>query len=341
MAFSAVQVEQLLRPINHNRVLRDGKGHSHVSQQDITAHLIRIFGFGGFDTEILAAECVFETERVHPKTGEGIGRWDVCYRTLLRLTVRDADGSVVCRFEDGSTATAQNQTRGDAHDLAYKSALSLAKKRAAINLGDQFGLSLYNRGQLEALVRATLVMPGEEAEPAGDMQEGVPQQVALGHDEIDHDLNAEPEVAPAPQAPPGPSVAAPKGRTADEIAAEAADAGTGTERLRELGGEAETLGVLDAIVVRDGRQGTLRELITYLGKSRTPAKDQHHRHMHALFRDLGITDRDERLKATAHALGREVTTSKDLSIADAERLIADLKARKAARVHPNTEGAAA
>lgn len=187
-AFTRQQVDQLLRPINRNRVLRDGKGHSHVSQQDVTAHLIRMFGFGSFNTDIVSVECVFEQERVDKRTGESTGRWDCCYRALIRLTIKDSDGNEVCHYEDGSTAFAQNQTRGDAHDLAYKSALSLAKKRAAINLGDQFGLSLYNKGQFDALVCGTLVIPdGESA--TGDVQDGVPQQVSLGNDEVDRDLD--------------------------------------------------------------------------------------------------------------------------------------------------------
>jgi recombination DNA repair RAD52 pathway protein len=188
-AFNAQQTLQLLAPIKPNRVLADGKGHSHVSQQDITAHLIRVFGFGSFDTDIVKVELVYEQERTNQK-GEFTGRWDVCYRSLLRLTIRDADGNEVCHYEDGSTATAQNQTRGDAHDLAYKSALSLAKKRAAINLGDQFGLSLYNKGQTDALVRGTLVLPAkpeDDEKPTGDVQEGVAQQVSLGNDEIDRE----------------------------------------------------------------------------------------------------------------------------------------------------------
>jgi recombination DNA repair RAD52 pathway protein len=191
--FNAAQIKQLLQPINLRRVLRDGKGHAHVSQQDVTAHLIRVFGFGGFDTEVLDVHCVLEmpTKSIPKgKTDPDPDRYDVCYRALLRLTVRDTAGNVVCRFEDGSTATAQNQTRGDGHDLAYKSALSLSKKRAAINLGDQFGLSLYNKGQTSALVMGTLVSADGDAEHqhADDVQEGVEQQVALGNDEIDPDL---------------------------------------------------------------------------------------------------------------------------------------------------------
>jgi recombination DNA repair RAD52 pathway protein len=190
MTFTAAQTRQLLRPINRDRVLRDGKGHSHVSQQDVVAHLIRVFGFGAFDIDVTAVECVFEAERVD-KNGEANGRWDCCYRAMVRLTVRDPHGREVCHYEDGSTATAQNQTRGDAHDLAYKSAISLSKKRAAINLGDQFGLSLYNRGQLEALVKGTLVTPDDDqADEDRDMQDGVPRQVTLGNDEVERDMDA-------------------------------------------------------------------------------------------------------------------------------------------------------
>jgi recombination DNA repair RAD52 pathway protein len=188
-AFNAKQTLQLLAPIKANRVLADGKGHSHVSQQDITAHLIRVFGFGSFDTDVVDVECVYEQERTNDK-GEPTKRWDVCYRALLRLTIRDEHGNEVCHYEDGSTATAQNQTRGDAHDLAYKSALSLAKKRTAINLGDQFGLSLYNKGQTDALVRGTHVLPAKpegEEKPAEDVQDGVAQQVSMGNDEIEHE----------------------------------------------------------------------------------------------------------------------------------------------------------
>lgn len=182
--FTADQVKRLLNPIKKQRVLTDGKGHSHVSQQDITAHLIRMFGFGNFDIEVLDVSLIFEQERTNPKTGEVTGRFDVAYRALIRLTVRNPEGEKVAVYENGSTATAQNQTRGDGHDLAYKSAISLSIKRAAIALGDQFGLSLYNKGQLAPLVIATVVN-GPEHE--GDVQDRVPQQVSLGNDEIDRE----------------------------------------------------------------------------------------------------------------------------------------------------------
>lgn len=188
--FAPEQVVKLLAPIKKNRVLSDGKGHSHVSQQDITAHLIRMFGFGSFDIEVLNADLVFADQRADSKTGALLPKWDVCYRALVRLSVRNAVGELVAVYENGSTATAQNQSRGDGHDLAYKSAISLSIKRAAIALGDQFGLSLYNKGQLNALVIATMVNGPEHV---GDVQDSVPQQVSLGNDEIDRGEDAVPE----------------------------------------------------------------------------------------------------------------------------------------------------
>ena len=174
------QIDQLLRPINPNRIVQ-AQGHSHVSQQDVVAHLIRIFGFGNFDIEVLETECVFE-DQVFDKDGViKVGRFDVTYRALVRLTIKDAGGNEIASYENGSMGVAQNQSKGDAHDLAYKSAISLSVKRAAIFLGDQFGLSLYNKGQREALVRGSIIYNQSSA----DVQEGITQQVSLGNDEVD------------------------------------------------------------------------------------------------------------------------------------------------------------
>ncbi|MEU2106442.1 Rad52/Rad22 family DNA repair protein [Nocardia sp. NPDC019255] len=199
MRLTARQVEQLLRPIHRDRVLRDAKGHAHVSQQDILAHLIRVFGFCNYDIDVLNVGMVFEEsyeKQKKDKEGQSYGdpftAWDVCYRAMVRLTVKDPDGNELCHYENGSTATAQGQPhRGDAHDLAYKSAISLSVKRAAIPLGDQFGLSLYNRGQMSALVMGTLVVPDPDSAPqTEDLQDGVEKQVSLGNDEIDREDGA-------------------------------------------------------------------------------------------------------------------------------------------------------
>lgn len=51
---------------------------------------------------------------------------------------------------------------GEAHDMAVKTAESDAFKRAAINLGDNFGLSLYNNGSVAPVVRATIAEGGAD-----------------------------------------------------------------------------------------------------------------------------------------------------------------------------------
>lgn len=191
-----IQQKELVRPIDGTRVLKDGKGMSHLSQQDVTAHLTRILGFGNYDVEIVDLQCAFE----QPRDDKGT-RFDTCYRARVRLTIRNMQGETVAIYEDVSTATAQNQKRGDAHDLAAKSAVSLAKKRCAINLGDGFGLSLYNKGQLAPLVApAGMTLPmwiqaqgsvSKDTENP-DMQEGIPQQVSMG----DVDPESERETAP-------------------------------------------------------------------------------------------------------------------------------------------------
>ena len=180
-AFTAQQVEQLLRPIHPSRVATT-QGNAYVPQQDVIAHLIRVFGFGNFDVEVREVECIFEHNRP-TNDGKPSNRWDVGYRALVRLTIRNDKGAVICRYDGGATGAGQNQSLDGAHDLAYKTALSTAMKRAAIHLGDQFGLSLYNKGQRTALVIDTFIKPatGKAAEGA-DMQEGVPQQVAEDQD---------------------------------------------------------------------------------------------------------------------------------------------------------------
>jgi recombination DNA repair RAD52 pathway protein len=207
MTLTPAQVNQLLQPVNPRRVLADGKGHSHLSQQDVVAHLIRVFGFGHFTIEVLDVGVVYEKPRDPAKTGAR-DRWDVCYRAGVRLTVFDEAHEAVAFYDDYSTGEALNSVLSDAHDLALKSAISVAKKRAAINLGDQFGLSLYNKGQTEALVMGTLNHPPgwepylkSKQEQADDVQKDVPKQETLGTDETvynDH-LNKGPDEDVTPE----------------------------------------------------------------------------------------------------------------------------------------------
>jgi hypothetical protein len=142
---STEQTEILLRPIKAERVSKT-QGMSYLESHDVIAHLIRVFGFGGWDSEVTSGpDLVFEHDR-------GGDKWDVVYKATVRLTVYAPDGLVVSVKEDSATGDAQNQRRSEAHDLALKSAVSTAQKRAARMLGDQFGLSLYDKGSLAGAV---------------------------------------------------------------------------------------------------------------------------------------------------------------------------------------------
>lgn len=171
MTLTPRQQEILLRPLNQSRVAQrkggGGKALSYLEAWDVKAHLIRVFGFGGFDAEVLSADLAYEDQ-----TGTN---WSVGYKVILRLTIH----SLGCTYTEAAVGMAQLPSRGEAHDMAVKTAESDALKRAAINLGDQFGLSLYNNGSLQPVVKQTLtgpVIPAESGDEVG--VEGVP----AGHD---------------------------------------------------------------------------------------------------------------------------------------------------------------
>ena len=185
---SPAQYGQLLRPIDPTRV-RELKGNSYVEAWDIRRQLTRIFGFGGWDLETISLDLVRELEGTSKSGGTC---WTVIYRAQVRLTVKNTDGETIARYEDCSAGDAKNQpSLGDAHDLAMKSALSGALKRAAMNLGDQFGLSLYNKGDYNATIRGTLAPPPFPEVPAP--VETLPPVDAVIGGELDETETIEPE----------------------------------------------------------------------------------------------------------------------------------------------------
>lgn len=162
MTVNKTQLEQLLKPINPTRVGKDGKGFSHLEAWDVRAHLNRVFGFLNWSAELTDLQLVFETESAR----DGKARWTVCYRATVKLTVFAEHGFNVATYTEAAAGDSQNNpSRADAHDMAIKTAESQAFKRAAVNLGDQFGLSLYKDGTTSAVVRDTLIKPQEPETP--------------------------------------------------------------------------------------------------------------------------------------------------------------------------------
>ena len=147
------QQEQLIKPINPKRVHQDAKGFSHLEAWDVRAHMNRVFGFCGWSANVTAMELVCEGLE---KGKDNRERWEVTYRACCTISVNGAS------YTEWAGGDAVNPRRGEAHDQAMKTAESQAFKRCAVNLGDQFGLSLYNNGGTSAVVGRTLTAPSAE-----------------------------------------------------------------------------------------------------------------------------------------------------------------------------------
>lgn len=148
------QYEQLLRPLNPARVAKRQQANrqlSYLEAWDVKAHLIRIFGFGGWSWDVLSADLAFESEKD--------GKWNVGYKVIGQLEINQ----IRCTYTEAAIGSATLPQRGEAHDMAIKTAESDALKRAAINLGTQFGLSLYDNGSLNDVVKATLDQEAPDA----------------------------------------------------------------------------------------------------------------------------------------------------------------------------------
>lgn len=142
------QYESLLKGINFTRIASrtggGGKSLSYLETWDVKAHLIRVFGFGEWSWDVKCAELAFEQENS--------GKWNVAYKVIGQLKIHETKAT----YTEAAVGSATLPQRGEAHDMAVKTAESDALKRAAINLGDQFGLSLYNNGSAAPVVIQTL-----------------------------------------------------------------------------------------------------------------------------------------------------------------------------------------
>lgn len=148
------QYEKLLQPLAANRVAsrkQAGINLSYLEAWDVKAHLIRIFGFGGWSADVISADLVFEDK-------DEKGRWNVGYKVVMRLTIHAQD-YIMPTYTEAAIGSSTQSSRGDAHDMAIKTAESDALKRAAINLGTQFGLSLYDNGNKRDVVGYTMIAP--------------------------------------------------------------------------------------------------------------------------------------------------------------------------------------
>lgn len=166
-----LQSQHLLAPINPKRVKsREQKGRpplSYLEAWDIRVHLNRFFGITGWSLINSDVACLFEDSYT---SSDGVPMLTVTYKATATLTIHrlgmDAfmANDVVYSETAIDSMSGNSKTRPDLHDNAAKSAQSGALKRCAVNLGDQFGLSLYNHGSTSPVVRGTLLDPPPENE---------------------------------------------------------------------------------------------------------------------------------------------------------------------------------
>jgi recombination DNA repair RAD52 pathway protein len=186
------QYAQLLKPLNPSRVAKRsqaGRNLSYLEAWDVKAHLNRIFGFGSWSADVLSAELAFEEKNEK-------GQWNVGYKVVLRLTLHGIHSTVNQRHEvtdhdatytEAAVGSASLPQRGEAHDMAVKTAESDALKRAAINLGTQFGLSLYDNGSTKDVIgktldRDTVSQPeGEPEPPVTEKSDAIPDSDGADH----------------------------------------------------------------------------------------------------------------------------------------------------------------
>ncbi|MFD6149398.1 Rad52/Rad22 family DNA repair protein [Streptomyces sp. NPDC060243] len=266
--FTAPQLRLLHMGINPNRV-QNLRGMSHLEAWDVRRELIRVFGFGGFDIETLSLDLVSENgEMRRKKTREGkeygdpYMAWTIVYRAQVRLIVKDVHGRSLAHWDDGAAGDAVNQpSLGDAHDLAMKTAVSQALKRCAVNLGDQFGLSLYNDGSPQPVVRFSAAHPPEQWQKREE-EPSTGEDPPVRPEPKPEPRSAEP-TASAPQPPQSdtaPTVPAPE--RLDELMGQVRRCWTNSMALTQVLGDADAHGCLDADVQGpDGQWRTLRELV--------------------------------------------------------------------------------
>lgn len=284
--FTNDQRAMLLEPIQPFRV-QELDGISHLAAWDVTAHLNRMFGFEGWDKQILNLDVLYEhvgtrevkyRERGEQKT-RTVAACSVGYRCTMRLTIYDAEGNVVRQIEDAATGTAKNQRDlGDAHDLAIKSAVSYALKRCAKDLGDQFGLSLYNKGQESAVVQRVFAYGHDDDVKVTVQGDGITEGDGdfggnRGEDAPVEQEQPEPVREPEPAKPkatekPEPTPP-PEKPELPKVETEQAErwrqqfyAAETTEQVREVWREVQNSGALDVMVtdLKSEQQMTLREI---------------------------------------------------------------------------------
>ena len=131
MTFTKEQTEQLNQPIDPKVVSYREKGNIQLAYLEswyVINEANRIFGFDGWQSETVQLDCVQSDD------------FCVTYIAKVRVTV----GDVIKEGVGAGHGKGERVNLGDKHESAVKEAESDARKRALMQFGNQFGLSLYD-----------------------------------------------------------------------------------------------------------------------------------------------------------------------------------------------------
>ena len=133
---SRALAEKLDRRHVHTRTV-EGRDIAYIEGWFAIAEANAIFGFGGWDREMIHFERVYERSR---------GETTSCaYMARVRIRVRTRDGIIL--REGTGWGAASGKMLADIHERAIKAAETDATKRALATFGNRFGLCLYDKGQ--------------------------------------------------------------------------------------------------------------------------------------------------------------------------------------------------
>ena len=160
MAFTDEQKELLVEPLLSEHVKsRDGTGNtklSYLASFHVIAEANRIFGFDGWDSEILTLAQADKTEYEKPPYNSGDDpkqMISISYLCKLRVTVRSGE-TLTVREDVGFGNGVAGSTAygiGSCIELASKEAVTDALKRCMRYYGNKFGLTLYDKDANDTL----------------------------------------------------------------------------------------------------------------------------------------------------------------------------------------------
>lgn len=159
-ALTFEQMDQLVMAINAAYV-QQKQSNSYLAHHQARAEMNRIFGYLNWDEEVEDMKFAYEEiitdsndprwpkerDKVTPKKSSSGAYYITGYEGVVRVTVRDLWGMPLATYREYHfEENAIQPQRGEARSLAMTSVASYALRRALINMGDRFGLGLYNRG---------------------------------------------------------------------------------------------------------------------------------------------------------------------------------------------------